>query len=78
MKNKINVGDILIGLNEVYEVKEIQITDYYSTPDPFYLVDVWVGGSGFEDSNGMGFTDSDIKKHFKVYKACSFPHNNIY
>ncbi len=73
MKNKIKVGDILIGLGDIYEVKEIQITDYCGKPDPFYLVDTWVGGSGFEsskfeDGNGFGFTQDDIDKHFKVYK----------
>jgi len=52
--NKVKVGDIFTSSSEIYTVVEVQTSPYH-LDDPYFKVESFVAGSGWEDEGG-GFT----------------------
>ena len=65
-KNNISVGDIIMSTSELYRVTNIQESKMFPD-DPYFEVDVWVSGRGWEDHGDIDFLYSEIK-----YKKLTF------
>jgi hypothetical protein len=69
--NIVSVGDIFMNSNEIYRVTYVQQSKTF--PDnPYFEVDVWVAGSGWEDHDD-GFLHCEVKYNgLTFFKATEY------